>query len=419
MRWRWIRRFCSVLLAAILALGGMPFAHAENEAAEEPQAAVAEPMPDAYGLTLSAECAVLVDAVSGKVLYEKNAEQRHLIASTTKIMTALVVLEKVRDLDATVTIPADWQGVEGSSMYLEPGDVVSIRGLLYGLMLNSGNDAATVLAASAAGDEATFVDWMNDYAGQFGMNDTHFSNPHGLDAEDHYSTAHDMARLMIQAMQNATFREIVHTRHIEIDGFDLYFHNKLLNLYEYCIGGKTGYTVAAGRTLVTASEKDGHQLIAVTLNAPDDWNDQIAMYEYGYGHYTPSRLCTAGDCFGTMSLQGASCAVPVYCAQTIDYLVVDGETVVQNVYLNRDLSESLGKGVLVGRVDFTIGDQYVGTSYLISGAYADAANKEVSATWKSGFRNSCRLAGLYPDAQPNGTYRMDGLLSTAFWHNWG
>ena len=304
-------------------------------------------------------------------------------------------------------------------MYLEPGDVVTIRGLLYGLMLNSGNDAATVLASVVAGDEATFVSWMNDYAAQIGMNDSHFSNPHGLDAEDHYSTAHDMARLMIRAMQNETFCQIGHTRHIEIDGFDLYFHNKLLNLYEYCVNGKTGYTAAAGRTLVTAAEKDGHQLVAVTLNAPDDWNDQIAMYEYAYAHYTPRRLCAAGDCFSTMSLTGAERAVPVYYTKTIDYLVNAGERVDQNIYLNRSLTESLEKGVLVGRVEFCVNGQYAGTSYLISGAYADAAGKEVSANWKNGFKNSCRLAGLYPDAQPSGTYRTDGLLSTAFWHNWG
>lgn len=417
MRRSWIGLCFPVLIALVLVVSAIPFARAEEETVAE--TAAAEVVPDAYGLTISAECAIVVDSASGKVLYEKNAEQRHLIASTTKILTALVVLEKASDLDVSVTIPADWQGVEGSSMYLEPGDVVTIRGLLYGLMLNSGNDAATVLASAVAGDEATFVSWMNDYAARIGMNESHFSNPHGLDAKDHYSTAHDMARLMIRAMQNETFCQIGHTRHIEIDGFDLYFHNKLLNLYEYCVNGKTGYTAAAGRTLVTAAEKDGHQLVAVTLNAPDDWNDQIAMYEYAYARYTPRRLCAAGDCFSTMSLTGAERAVPVYYTKTIDYLVNAGERVDQNIYLNRSLTESLEKGVLVGRVVFCVNGQYAGTSYLISGAYADAAGKEVSANWKNGFKNSCRLAGLYPDAQPSGTYRMDGLLSTAFWHNWG
>ena len=157
---------CSgILVLALLFATLVPLAHAEAEGEQEPTEAV-ETYVDPYGLNISAECAILLDASSGRVLYEKNAEQRHLIASITKIMTALVVLEKAEDLDTTVTIPEDWTGVEGSSMYLEAGDVVSIRGLLYGLILNSGNDAATVLATTLAGDEATFVGWMNEYARQ-------------------------------------------------------------------------------------------------------------------------------------------------------------------------------------------------------------------------------------------------------------
>lgn len=409
---------CSgILVLALLFATLVPLAHAEAEGEQEPTEAV-ETYVDPYGLNISAECAILLDASSGRVLYEKNAEQRHLIASITKIMTALVVLEKAEDLDTTVTIPEDWTGVEGSSMYLEAGDVVSIRGLLYGLILNSGNDAATVLATTLAGDEATFVGWMNEYAAKFGMNDTHFSNPHGLDAEDHYSTAHDMARLMVEAMKNETFREITHTRHIVIDGFEMYFHNKLLDRYEYCISGKTGYTMAAGRTLVTASEKDGQLLVAVTLNAPDDWNDQIAMYEYGFNHYPTTCICTEGSCFTTVPLSDTGTAVPVYCMDSLSYLVMDGEQVERTVYLPSEFTESVGKGVIVGRVEYSVAGESVGTTYLVTGAYADAQGKEVSSCWKNGFKNSCLLAGLYPDGQPNGTYRTDGLLSTAFWHNW-
>jgi D-alanyl-D-alanine carboxypeptidase len=361
----------------------------------------------------------LVDAQSGSVLYEKNAEQRHLIASTTKILTALIVLERAEDLDATVTIPSDWTGVEGSSMYLEAGDVVSIRGLLYGLLLNSGNDAATVLAQTVAGDEATFVEWMNEYAAQIGMADSHFANPHGLDADDHYSTAHDMARLMIEAMKNETFREITHTRYINIDGFELYFHNKLLNRYQYCISGKTGYTVAAGRTLVTESEKDGQLLVAVTLNAPDDWNDQIAMYEYGYANAKRSNLCTAGACLGTVSVEGSQTALPVYAAKTITYLVRDGDRVSWQVCLPDSISQSVHKGAAIGWIEYTVNGQSAGKTDLIAGAYVTAQEEEVSCEWRTEFKRSCLLAGLYPDAQPNGTYRMEGLLSTAYWHNWG
>ena len=152
---------CSGLLVVLVAFGLLiSAAHAQTETAEETAVEAEETYVGPYGLNISAECAILVDASSGRVLYEKNAEQRHLIASTTKIMTAIVALEKAEDLDATVTIPDDWMGVEGSSMYLQAGDVVSVRGLLYGLLMNSGNDPAAVLATTLAGDEATFVRWI-------------------------------------------------------------------------------------------------------------------------------------------------------------------------------------------------------------------------------------------------------------------
>lgn len=404
---------CCWLLVFSLVLGLLPAA-ARAETGEAEAAGT-----DPYGLNLSAECAILVDASSGRVLYEKNAEQQHLIASTTKIMTAVVALEKAEDLDATVTIPDDWMGVEGSSMYLQAGDVVSIRGLLYGLLLNSGNDAATVLATTLAGDEATFVEWMNEYAVRFGMENTHFANPHGLDAEGHYSTAHDMARLMVEAMKNDTFREITHTRYIAIDGFELYYHNKLLNLYEYCISGKTGYTQAAGRTLVTASEKDGQLLVAVTLNAPDDWNDHIALYEYGFNNFPATTLSSRGNCYTALLVSGTGRSVPVYCMDNLSYVVMEGETLDRTVYLPREFTEPVSCGTIVGKVVYSVDGQEVGTTYLISGEYSAVLPEEETGQWRNDCKNTCLLAGLYPDGQPNGTYRTEGLLSTAIWHNWG
>lgn len=404
---------CCWLLVFSLALGFLPAA-ARAETGEAEAAGT-----DPYGLNLSAECAILVDASSGRVLYEKNAEQEHLIASITKIMTAVVALEKAEDLDATVTIPDDWMGVEGSSMYLQAGDVVSIRGLLYGLLLNSGNDAATVLATTLAGDEATFVEWMNEYAARFGMEHTHFANPHGLDAEDHYSTAHDMARLMVEAMKNDTFREITHTRYIAIDGFELYYHNKLLNLYEYCISGKTGYTQAAGRTLVTASEKDGQLLVAVTLNAPDDWNDHIALYEYGFNNFPSTTLSSRGSCYTALPLSGAGISVPVYCMDSLSYVVMEGETLDRTVYLPEAFTQPVSCGAIVGKVVYTVDGREAGTTYLISGDYSAVLSEEEAGQWRNECKNTCLLAGLYPDGQPNGTYRTEGLLSTAIWHNWG
>lgn len=367
---------------------------------------------------VSAQSAILMDGHSHKVLYAKSATDPCLIASTTKIMTALVVLEQAKDLDAMVTVTNHWVSVEGSSMYLEAGDEVSIRGLLYGLILNSGNDAATALAETIGGDEASFVAMMNEYAERFGMKDTHFENPHGLDAPEHYSTAYDLAILMSEAMKNETFREICHTRTITIDGYELFFHNKLLNRYEYCVAGKTGYTVAAGRTLVTASEKDGRMLIAVTLNAPDDWNDQIAMYEYGFNHYHETPLCTAGKCFSAVPVKDSCAVVPIYYDKSLQWLLDSGDTVQRIVYLPDSFNQYVSKGAIVGRVSFLVNGEPACSTFLIAGAYADSNSREVSYEWKNDFRRSCLLAGLYPDAQPNGTYRMEGLLSTAFSHNW-
>ena len=377
-----------------------------------------EPEPDAYGLTLSAQSAILLDARTGSVLYEKNAEDQRLIASTTKIMTALVALESGQDLDAVYTMTPEWADVEGSSMYFEAGDQISLRGLLYGLMLNSGNDAAAAIAEIVAGSEAAFVDQMNEYAQRLGMNDSHFANPHGLDAEGHYSTAHDMARLMVEAMKNEDFREITATRHVVIDGFELYYHNKLLNLYPYCISGKTGYTKAAGRTLVTASEKDGILLVAVTLGAPDYWNDQIAMYEYGYHHYQVNCLSERGKCFSSVEVNGANTCVPAYCSSTINCLTSDDVEIQQTVYLPDTLECSVEKGACIGKVVYTVDDRTIGTCFLIAGAYADVEREEVSTQWSSDFKNSCLRGGLYPDVQPSSTYRMEGLLSTAMWHHW-
>lgn len=409
--------FC--LVAALTVSSAFP-AFAEEEAEET----VAEENPivyttDDYGLTLSAECAILIDGETGRVLYERNAEQQHLIASITKIMTAMVALEHTDDLDAMHTIQTEWTGIEGSSMYLVPEESVSMRALLYGLLLASGNDAATAIANIVAGDEATFVEWMNEEAQALGMENTHFANPHGLDADDHYSTAHDMARLMAEAMKNSDFREITHTRYVEIDGHEIYFHNKLLNMYEYCISGKTGYTMAAGRTLVTASEKDGLLLICVTLNARDDWNDQIKIYDFGFQRYTRSDYNEAGEYFDELRLAGSYQEVPVYHAGACTCMHRLDDNVVRTVYLPDELTGTVEKGSVLGEVVYSVEGNTIAISYLVAGAYANTETGEVSDEWKSEFKNSYQLGGLYPDAQPNGTYRMEGLLSTAASHNWG
>ena len=245
---------------------------------------------------VSAESAVLVSA-DGVILYEKNARERRGMASTTKIMTALVAIENL-SLDDIVSFPAEAQA-EGSSAYFAPGENVSVRDLLYALMLRSANDAAACIAITAAGSIEGFARMMNERAADIGLCDTHFDNPHGLDSDTHYSTALDMARLTIEALKNPTFREIVSTKVYVCrslsDGYDRTFqnHNRLLGR-DGIFGVKTGFTRACGRCLVTACERDGRTLVAVTLSAPDDWKDHTELYDYGFERYDEDTEISVG-----------------------------------------------------------------------------------------------------------------------------
>jgi D-alanyl-D-alanine carboxypeptidase len=227
---------------------------------------------------VSAGSAILIDADSGESIYEKNAETKRLIASTTKIMTALVVIENC-SLDEVVTIPKECERVGGSSMYLRAGDKFTVRELLYGLLLMSGNDAGLALAKHCGGGKvAAFVKMMNAYAKKLELSGTSFENPHGLDGEHNYSTARDMALLAAAAMENKTFYEISSTKEISIAGRNMKNHNKLLWRMDGVVGVKTGFTKKAGRCLVSCIERDGRRFIAVTLSDPDDWNDHEKLY---------------------------------------------------------------------------------------------------------------------------------------------
>lgn len=231
--------------------------------------------------TVSARCAALMDAATGEILYEKNGAQRALIASTTKIMTGLLVSE-CGELDRLVTVPDAAVGLEGSSMYLQKDERLQVQELLYGMMLHSGNDAALALAIVLAGSEQAFVRQMNQRAAALGLRQTHFANPHGLDSGQNYSTALDLAALARAAMDHTVFRAVVGTKTITCAGRTLTNHNKLLWRYTGCTGIKTGYTRSAGRILVSAAERGGRELIAVTIADPDDWHDHTALLDYGF-----------------------------------------------------------------------------------------------------------------------------------------
>lgn len=263
--------------------------------------------PSAQAVTdvpaVSAQAYILYDAETGEVLAASAADQRLPCASTTKIMTALVVLELL-SLDDVVTISDEQVRVEGSSMYLRAGETVTVSDLLYGLLLASGNDAALALAEAAAGSKEQFAERMNEKAASLGLTDTHFTNPSGLHEPEHYTTAHDLAVLMAAAMQNPVFATITGTREAVLPGRTVVNHNKLLHQVPGVDGGKTGYTKSAGRCLVSTARRCGRRLIVVTLNAPDDWKDHARLYDYGFAQYQACTLHEGGICTTQLTLVG-------------------------------------------------------------------------------------------------------------------
>lgn len=236
-------------------------------------------------LSISAKSAVVMLAATGEVLYSKNEYEKRGIASTTKIMTCIVALENAALTDTAVSTAEDVT-VEGTSIGLKSGDSVDLFTLLNGMLLESGNDAANVTATLVAGGKESFADLMNEKASDIGMRNTFFKNPSGLTEEGHYSCAYDMALLGSYAIKNPVFRSICsaekYVASIGSPSYEttFYNHNKLLSRYDGAIGIKTGFTKASGRCLVSAVEKDGITLVAVTLNAYDDWNDHIKLYDY-------------------------------------------------------------------------------------------------------------------------------------------
>ena len=229
----------------------------------------------------SAEAMIVLHAGSGAVLAEKNADTPMLIASTTKLMTALTALD-LASPERSVTVQSEWTTVEGSSMYLRAGESYTLRELLEGLLLASGNDAALAIAGSLGGD--AFIEQMNRKAEELGLAVSHFANPHGLDADGHRASAHDLGLIMAAALQNDVLAEILSMRSSCIHGVTYVNHNKLLWSCRGVNGGKTGYTKAAGRCLVTSCERDGMQLICVTLSDPNDWKDHAALYDLSLIH---------------------------------------------------------------------------------------------------------------------------------------
>ena len=274
---------------------------------------------------VSAEKAMVLDAATGRAIYEKDADRQSLIASTTKIMTALIVCEQCNVLDR-MRIPKEAVGIEGSSMYLREGEILTIQELLYGLMLSSGNDAAVALAIYCGGTVEGFAELMNDKARLLGLKNTHFENPNGLDSPGHYSTARDLAVLAAYAMENPIFYKTVSAKTVTVGSRSLRNHNKLLWQVEGADGVKTGFTKAAGRILVSSATRNGRRLICVTLNDPNDWADHGQLLEQGFSRYRLRRIVTAGECVGSLEVEsGMGERVRILAAEDFDYALAEDE----------------------------------------------------------------------------------------------
>jgi len=339
-----LRRLGTVLSAAVVLSASPGYAAA---AAHSPEA-----------IHTNAKAAALIDVASGRLLYSSQGDRRMKIASLTKIMTAVVALENGR-LEDQVKAGPKAVGKEGSSLYLKLGERMSLGNMLYGLMLRSGNDAATAIAEHVGGTEEGFVHLMNEKAERLGLTNTHFMNPHGLDHKDHYSSANDMARLTAYALHNPVFREIVKTQvksapnPNESWDYKWYNKNKMLRMYEGADGVKTGYTKTAFRCLVSSATRNGQQLAAVTLNDGDDWADHRKLLDWGFAHYPLRELVSEGD---------PVAGQPYEAARPFRYPLADGEERRVKIRLEAERPDTAAYRLgYAGRLRFALDGRTIGS----------------------------------------------------------
>lgn len=316
-------------------------------------------------LSISAVSACLIDAESGRLIYGKNPDRRLPMASTTKIMTAIVALESGLELSSVVSVPRSAVGVEGSSAYLREGERLTLESLLYCLLLSSANDAAVAIALSVGGSVDAFVAKMNLKAAELGMSNTHFTNPHGLHDADHYTTARDLADLLAYAVKNADFLRISGSYRATLPreggGVSvLTNHNRLLRTYSGVLAGKTGYTRVGGRCLATYAERDGVRLVAVTLNAPNDWADHARLYDFGFSSYEAvelERINTVVPVISGVSTEVGAISEPI--SVLLPRERGDIRTIVE---LPRFIFAPIGSGEQIGQVKYLLGDSVIATS---------------------------------------------------------
>lgn len=313
------------------------------------------PVLNVRALSVSAKSAIVINADTGEVIWSHNAAERLPMASTTKIMTGLLLCES-GDLEREITVTAEMLRVEGSSMGLLAGDRVTLHDLLYGLMLASGNDAANVIAVTLGGTVDGFVQLMNEKAKALGLQNTEFETPSGLDGDRHFTTAADLAELTRIALKNPIFAKAVSATSAVLNYGNppykrtLTNHNKLLKNFDGAIGVKTGFTKKAGRCLVTAAEREGKTVIAVTLNAPDDWNDHKNMLEFGLQSVKSIELTTDKECY-SVPVIGSNETVNVK-VEPFKINVLDDKGFEVKVYLPQFVYAPIKADEPIGRVEY-------------------------------------------------------------------
>lgn len=321
--------------------------------------------------SVSARAATLYEPETETFVYTKNANERLGMASTTKIMSALIALESIEP-DRLIQVDDRAIGIDGSSIYLERGEIMSAEDLIYALMLNSANDAAEALAYEISGSLEGFCAMMNERAEGLGLKNTHFSNPHGLDASEHYSTAHDLAIIAAEALKNPKFKEISSTKIHEITSNlktrVLVNHNKLLKMYDGCIGVKTGYTQMTGRSLVGAAERDDLRLISVTIDAPNDWSDHKKLLDFGFGIVHSLNLIGEREfCYSLPVLNGKAKSINVQNKDELKYIYMyNAPTVTKEIRMPRYAPAPISRGDVVGSIVFKCNGKIIASTDIIA-----------------------------------------------------
>lgn len=335
--------------------------------------------------SISSGSAILMEAETGQILYDKNSDEKQFPASITKVLTAIVALER-NNINDVVTVGNDVPNqieIGSSSIYLIPGEKLTLEQLMYGLLVESGNDAAVAIAEHTAGSVAGFSKLMNEKAKKLGATNSNFVNPNGLHDDNHYTTAHDMALIMREAIKNPTLLKLMTTTNYVIPATNkqqtryLWTKNRLFKsktsefYYDHLIASKTGFTDIAKNTLVSAAEKDGMDLITVVLqsNGPEAYKDTISMFEYGFENYEPEILVNKDQLIKEQEIKNATSPLTIVSRSTVTYIKSKNETkeIEPTIKISNDLSSSIKLGEKIGTVEYVVDNHTIGKTELIAG----------------------------------------------------